>query len=92
VLCYFGDLDLVFTRVRAVLAPDGCFGCSLESAADAATQPFVLCPHGRYQHQRAYIEDSLARAGLQSVQISQAVLRSERKDPVIGHLVVTRSR
>jgi predicted TPR repeat methyltransferase len=38
------------------------------------------------------IEDSLARAGLQSLQISQAVLRYERKDPVIGHLVVARCR
>ena len=89
VLCYFGDLELAFARVRAILAPGGCFACSLE-AVDGSSQPFVLRPHGRYQHQRAYIEDSLAQAGLQTVRLSQAVLRYERKDPVVGYLVVAR--
>jgi predicted TPR repeat methyltransferase len=88
VLCYFGDLDHAFSRIRAILTPGGCFACSLE--AGISTQPFVLRPHGRYQHQLAYIEDSLAWAGFRSIQISQAVLRYERKDPVIGHLVIAR--
>ena len=90
VLCYFGDLELAFARIPAVLAPGGCFACSLEAAPEGSSQPFVLCPHGRYQHQRAYIESSLARAGLQNVQLSQAVLRYERKEPVVGHLIVAR--
>ena len=93
VLCYFGDLELAFARIRAVLTPGGCFACSLEAAPEgegASTQPFVLCPHGRYQHQRDYIEGALARAGLQTVRVSQAVLRYERKEPVVGHLVVAR--
>lgn len=90
VLCYFGDLEVVFARVGAILTPGGCFCCSLEAAPDEVSQPFVLRPHGRYQHQRAYIESSLARAGLQIVQLSQAVLRYERKAPVAGHLVVAR--
>jgi predicted TPR repeat methyltransferase len=88
VLCYFGELDLAFAAVRAVLTPGGCFASSLE----AGTQPFVLRPHGRYQHQREYIEGSLGRAGFQDVRISQAVLRYERKDPVAGHIVVARVR
>ena len=93
VLCYFGDLEPAFTRVRAVLTPGGCFGCSLEACPEGAdAPPFALLPHGRYQHQRAYIESSLARAGFQDVRLSQAVLRYERKDPVVGHLVVARVR
>jgi predicted TPR repeat methyltransferase len=88
VLCYFGALELTFARVRQILTPGGCFGCSLEAAPQGASEPFALCPHGRYQHQLSYIESSLAQAGLQSVRISQAVLRYERKDPVVGHLVV----
>ena len=89
VLCYFGDLSVAFTRVHKVLAPGGCFGCSLEAAPEGASaQPFVIRPHGRYQHQRAYIERALAQAGFQQVQISQAVLRYERRDAVVGYLAV----
>ena len=91
VLCYFGDLDIAFARVRAVLAPDGCFGCSLEAAPEGeSTQPFMLRPHGRYQHRLAYIESSLVRSGLRAARISQAVLRYERREPVVGYLVVAR--
>jgi predicted TPR repeat methyltransferase len=41
VLCYFGDLSVAFANARGVLAPGGCFACSLEvlqSPTDAATQ------------------------------------------------------
>ena len=89
VLCYFGDLELVFARVRSVLAPGGRFGCSLEVAPEGeSTEPFVLRPHGRYQHRHAYIESSLGQARLEAVRISQAVLRQERGEPVAGYLVV----
>lgn len=89
VLCYFGDLDLAFARVRSVLAPDGRFCCSLEAAPEGESgQPFVLRPHGRYQHQLAYLEGSLARSGLRTIRISQSVLRCERKEAVAGYVVV----
>ena len=89
VLCYFGDLWVAFSRVYNVLAPGGCFGCSLEAAPESTSgQPFEIRPHGRYQHQRAYIERTLAHAGFQQVRISQAVLRYERGDAVVGYLVV----
>jgi predicted TPR repeat methyltransferase len=89
VLCYFGDLDLAFARIRSVLAPGGCVGCTLEVApVGESVQPFVLRPHGRYQHQLAYIEGSLIRAGLRTVRISQAILRYERGEAVAGYLVV----
>lgn len=86
VLCYFGELEIAFSRIRAVLAPGGRFACSLEVAADE--KPFVLRPHGRYQHQLAYVESSLARSGMQPVRISPAVLRHERGEPVAGYVVV----
>ena len=91
VFCYFGDLDLAFSRIRAVLAPDGRFCCSLEAAPEAGLDaPFVLRPHGRYQHALAYVEGSLARSGLQAVRIGEAVLRYERAEPVVGYLVVAK--
>jgi predicted TPR repeat methyltransferase len=92
VLCYFGDLSAAFTRARGVLAPGGCFGCSLEAASESnCGQSVVLRAHGRYQHQRAYIEDTLVRAGFQQVRIFTGVLRYERKDPVPGYLAVARA-
>jgi predicted TPR repeat methyltransferase len=89
VLCYFGALEPVFARVRSVLAPQGRFACSLEAASEGdAAQAFVLRPHGRYQHRRAYVEGALAGAGLKTVRITQDVLRYERGEPVEGYLVV----
>jgi predicted TPR repeat methyltransferase len=96
VLCYFGDLSAAFANVRAVLAPGGCFACSLEAlpvaVADdsSSAEPFVLRPHGRYQHDRTYVEASLSAAGLDIVSISTQTLRHERQDPVIGLVVVAK--
>jgi predicted TPR repeat methyltransferase len=96
VLCYFGDLSAAFANARAVLAPGGCFACSLEalpaSIADdpGLVEPFVLRPHGRYQHDRKYVEASLSAAGLDIVSLSTQTLRHERQDPVVGLVVVAR--
>jgi predicted TPR repeat methyltransferase len=102
VLCYFGDLSAAFANVRAVLAPEGCFACSLEALSTpaasspspagrpAAAEPFVLQPHGRYQHDRQYVAAALQSAGLQIVSIATETLRHERQDPVIGLVVVVR--
>jgi predicted TPR repeat methyltransferase len=94
VLCYFGDLSAAFANVRAVLAPGGCFACSLEALPPAAdpslAEPFALRPHGRYQHDRKYVETSLAAAGLDIVSISTQTLRHERRDPVVGFVLLAR--
>jgi predicted TPR repeat methyltransferase len=96
VLCYFGDLSAAFANARSVLEPGGCFACSLEALPASATadptsaEPFVLRPHGRYQHDRKYVEASLSAAGLDIVSISTQTLRHERQDPVIGLVVVAR--
>src|SRR6202011_3929779 len=92
VLCYFGDLSAAFAAARRVLVPGGCFACSLEALPEVADggpgEPFVLRPHGRYQHARKYVEEMLAAAGLGVISISTDTLRHERQDPVIGHIVV----
>lgn len=56
----------------------------------ASSAPFVLQPHGRYQHSRHYVESMLNAVGLQVVSLSTATLRYERQEPVIGLLVVAR--
>jgi predicted TPR repeat methyltransferase len=96
VLCYFGDLSATFANARAVLAPGGCFACSLEAlpaaAADNPTspEPFLLQPHGRYQHDRKHVEAALSAAGLDIVSISTQTLRHERQNAVVGIVVVAR--
>jgi predicted TPR repeat methyltransferase len=92
VLCYFGDLSAAFEAARSVLVPGGYFACSLEAIPDSAPveEPFVLLPHGRYQHRRNYVEAMLTASGLDLQSISTETLRYERQEPVIGLVVVAR--
>lgn len=96
VLCYFGDLSGAFENVRAVLKPGGLFACTLEKAPGGSSDdsggraPFVLCPHGRYQHDGEYVESALIDAKLSIVSITTGTLRHERRDPVIGLVIVAR--
>jgi predicted TPR repeat methyltransferase len=96
VLCYFGDLSAAFANVHSVLLPGGHFACSLEalpaapSGDPSAVDGFVLRPHGRYQHERSYVERVLADAHFEIVSIGTETLRYERQDPVIGLLVVAK--
>jgi predicted TPR repeat methyltransferase len=96
VLCYFGDLSAAFANARAVLAPGGCFACSLEALPSAAAEnptspePFLLKPHGRYQHDRKHVEAALSAAGLDIVSLSTQTLRHERQNAVVGIVVVAR--
>jgi predicted TPR repeat methyltransferase len=92
VLCYFGDLSAAFDATRSVLLPGGCFACSLEAIPDSAAveEPFVLLPHGRYQHRRNYVEAMLSASGLDLQSISTETLRYERQEPVIGLVVIAR--
>jgi predicted TPR repeat methyltransferase len=89
VLCYFGDLSPVFTRLGAALRGDGIFACSLEAGeSGGAGAPYALQPHGRYLHLRPYVEETIRRAGLRTVSIAERTLRYERSDEVTGLIVV----
>jgi predicted TPR repeat methyltransferase len=92
VLCYFGDLSAALTNVHSVLLPGGYFACSLEAlpSRESADDGFVLRPHGRYQHDRSYVQRTLADANLEVVSIGSETLRYERQDPVVGLLVVAK--
>jgi len=90
VLCYFGDLSTVLPRVRQVLAPGGRFAFSLEALAPSEPPevPHALRIHGRYQHAGSYIKGALSQAGFTQVQLTEAVLRYERGEPVTGFLAL----
>lgn len=86
-LCYFGVLDKVFTHAKAVLNEGGVLAFTLEDLGSDSPE-FKLNHTGRYAHARVYVEKELAAAGLVVHSFSSAVLRSEGKLPVPGHLVV----
>jgi len=88
-LVYFGDLSGVFETSARALKPGGLFALSVEKMAeDDSKQGYSLQTHGRYTHDRAYIEKTAKAAGLEVVSIHEGVLRTELKKPVDG-LIVT---
>lgn len=89
VLCYFGNLATVFEQGRCVIGERGRFIFSLEAATTtAADEGFTLQPHGRYQHDPAYVKDALARATMRLVDSVEETLRFERGNPVAGLILV----
>ena len=84
-LCYFGRLDGAFTAVRQALRAGGHWVFTVEAHAEA--QSFRLHTHGRYSHERGYVEQELARAGFAHTDIREVVLRMESAEPVVGWLV-----
>jgi predicted TPR repeat methyltransferase len=98
VLCYFGELTTAFRNVRKVLQPGGLFACTLEKSTDepaassAERAPFILRPHGRYQHDAGYVEASLEESRLALVSMTTGVLRYERRDAVPGLVTIAQRR
>jgi predicted TPR repeat methyltransferase len=90
-LVYFGDLAGVLAAAAGALRPNGLFVFTLEHAVEGEVDvDYRLEPHGRYGHARAYVEQLLARSGLQP-EIAHAELRMEAGAPVPG-LVIRATR
>lgn len=89
-LCYFGELHDVLTATRVALKPWGLLVFSVEAVASEIVE-FLLQYNGRYAHGRAYIEKSVAAAGLKLVSIELETLRAEVMRPVQGWIVVARN-
>jgi predicted TPR repeat methyltransferase len=90
-LCYFGELGEVFNAAATSLKHGGQLAFTLEDLGEESGQ-FRLHSSGRYVHARAYIEGTLAEAGLGIHSFSSVVLRNEGQQPVTGHLVVARKQ
>jgi predicted TPR repeat methyltransferase len=86
-LCYFGDLAEFAIVARAALRPGGRLIFTVEALVDPGSEPFLLQPHGRYAHARAYIGQVLVDAGLHVEDLVQEVLRREAGLAVQGWLV-----
>lgn len=90
-LVYFGALEEALAAARTCLRPGGLLAFTVErwdtSGADAR---FIMGPHGRYMHAATYVEAALAGAGLESGEMTPAILRSELGTDVHGFVVVAR--
>ena len=90
-LCYFGDLQDVFTGVAGALKPGGAFIFTVERNDEAEVGQdggYLIKPQGRYAHSEAYLLQIARLAGLEPRVVSSAVLRQEMGRPVNG-LVMT---
>jgi predicted TPR repeat methyltransferase len=89
-LVYFGDLEGFADAANGALERGGRLFFSVEQHDASVEQGFLLHPHGRYSHSRAYIESTLASAGFDITAIDNVVLRQERGEPVKGMIVAAR--
>lgn len=90
-LCYFGDLHRVVQAAGLALKPAGLLVFTVEaSSIEGAPEGFRINPHGRYSHTRTHVEAVLMAAGLEILEASSAVLRTEGGKPVDGLVVVGR--
>ncbi|WP_310570268.1 tetratricopeptide repeat protein [Gemmatimonas sp.] len=97
-LCYFGALERFAETARGSLTDGGWLLFTVETLTDEAhvdhaeSPPWRLQPHGRYCHQRSYVEATLTDSGFDVTEIEQVVLRREAGQPVNGWLVTARAR
>jgi predicted TPR repeat methyltransferase len=97
-LCYFGELELLFASVRERLAPGGLFVATAEAMPDrpAASQSYAppnsagwqLGATGRYAHAAQYLTNVAAAAGLQLRSLARDTIRHELDQPVPGLIAV----
>jgi predicted TPR repeat methyltransferase len=91
-LCYFGVLGSFAQAAAAALRAAGRLVFTVEAhAEDDAASDFRLHGHGRYSHQRRYVEAVLADAGLVVDGMQAAILRTEAQQPVNGWVVSARA-
>lgn len=85
VIIYFGDLTGIITAAARRLKPSGIFAFSTELGARA---PFHLTDTGRYKHHPDHVRDAAAAGGMTVAHITNAFLRMEYGEEVMGLFAV----
>ncbi|WEK05329.1 MAG: methyltransferase [Candidatus Devosia phytovorans] len=87
VFVYLGDLAPIFAATAKVLAPEGLFVFSVETAD---SENFTLRTSGRFAHSPQYIAYLAEAHGFLLLEQQQMTLREERNQPVLGTLYLLR--
>ncbi|MEO8058166.1 MAG: tetratricopeptide repeat protein [Burkholderiales bacterium] len=86
-LCYFGELGDALHSANLSLRPGGILVFTVEAWLSDDGSTYHLQAHGRYAHQREYVEQTVRNAGLLLHVLREETLRQEAGRPVIGWLV-----
>jgi predicted TPR repeat methyltransferase len=89
-LVYFGALEEACAAARRSLRNGGLLVFTVEALPAEDPEPYKLQVHGRYTHRASYVREALQQAGFEVLSIAREVLRMERLQEVIGHLVIAR--
>lgn len=92
VLCYFGELTVVFGYCRQSLTDNSLMVFTVEYLNNPAkkNQPFRLQTSGRFAHSQDYIENELEKAGFKIETNKELIIRYQEDDPVKGLLYIVR--
>ncbi len=85
VFVYVGDLVPVIAASARVLAPEGLLAFTVETHPGDGVK---LLPTLRFAHGEAVLRAAMTAAGLTPLKIEQAIVRTEKGEPVEGLVVV----
>jgi predicted TPR repeat methyltransferase len=88
VFMYLGRLENIVAKVAALLAADGLFAFSVEKLAEPGD--LALQPSRRYAHSQGYVRKVLGDNGLAVLSLEEKIIRQDRREPVVGLIVVAR--
>jgi predicted TPR repeat methyltransferase len=94
VLPYLGALEALFFGTAENMVAGGLFVFSSETLPDEvmAGRSYMVGPHQRFAHSKAYVGERLAATGFEIVEISDINVRMQDGHPTPGHLVIARHR
>jgi len=90
VLGYVGELGALFKSIASGLRHGGYFAFSVEKPSEEETGDLVLRKSRRFAHSRRYVEQTASAAGLQAMELSEAMLRMDEKMPIMGMICLLR--
>jgi predicted TPR repeat methyltransferase len=85
VFVYVNDLGPIMRVVADVLAPSGLTAFTVETHDGEGVK---LLPTLRYAHGESYVRNMLADAGLETLQVAKASVRTEKGVPVDSLVVI----
>jgi len=87
VFVYVNDLAPIFAAIAQILAPDGLLAFTAETHSGDGAK---LLPTLRYAYSASYLRGLLTAEHLEPLAIMEAVVRTEKGEPVAGLAVVAR--